>query len=70
MYLGEDQLGTARERLAQLQQEHRDLDSAIGRLQEGPYVDQLQIRRLKKRKLYLKDEIKRLESGLIPDMDA
>jgi hypothetical protein len=70
MYLGDDQAGSVRGRLAQLRQEHRDLDGAIERLQEGPYVDQLQIRRLKKRKLYLKDAIKRLESGLIPDMDA
>jgi hypothetical protein len=37
---------------------------------EGPYVDQLQVRRLKKRKLWLKDVIARLESELIPDLDA
>ena len=53
-----------------MRQEHRDLDSVIARLEEGPYIDQLQVRRLKKRKLYLRDTIKRLESGLIPDLDA
>jgi len=70
MYLGDDQHVNIRERLVQLRQEHRDLDAAIERLEEGPYVDQLQVRRMKKRKLYLRDTIKRLESGLIPDLDA
>ncbi len=59
-----------RMRLAELRVEHRDLDDIIGRLLEGPYVDQLQVRRLKKRKLLLKDTIARLESALIPDLDA
>ena len=59
-----------RKRLAELRVEHRDLDDAIARLMEGPYVDQLQVRRLKKRKLMLKDFIARLESELIPDLDA
>jgi hypothetical protein len=57
-------------RLAELRVEHRDLDEVIARLLEGPYVDQLQVRRMKKRKLMLKDIIARLESGLIPDLDA
>ncbi len=57
-------------RLAELRVEHRDLDDVIARLLEGPYVDQLQIRRMKKRKLMLKDVISRLESALIPDLDA
>ena len=59
-----------RTQLAELRVEHRDLDDVIARLMEGPYVDQLQVRRLKKRKLWLKDVIARLESELIPDLDA
>jgi len=59
-----------RKRLEALRVEHRDLDDVIARMSEGPYVDQLQVRRLKKRKLMLKDHIARLESRLIPDLDA
>lgn len=58
------------ERLRELRVSHRDLDYLIDRLQEDPLVDQLRIRRLKKRKLLLKDMITTLESELIPDMDA
>ena len=58
------------ERLRELRVSHRDLDYLIDRLQEDPMVDQLRIRRLKKRKLLLKDMIAVLESELIPDMDA
>lgn len=57
-------------RLEALRLEHRDLDDAISHMQAGPYVDQLQLRRLKKRKLQLKDFIARLESARIPDLDA
>ncbi|HEB80513.1 MAG TPA: DUF465 domain-containing protein, partial [Chromatiales bacterium] len=53
-------------RLGELRVEHRDLDDAIARLSSDPLVDQLQLRRLKKRKLLLKDLISRLESRLIP----
>lgn len=56
--------------LAELKLEHRALDEAITRLQRDPAADDLQIRRLKKRKLMLKDAISRLESKLIPDLDA
>ncbi len=56
--------------LAELKLEHRALDEAIPRLQRDPAADDLQIRRLKKRKLLLKDAIARLESKLIPDLDA
>lgn len=61
---------TIRNQLAVLRQEHRDLDDAIMRLSDGPFVNQLQLQRLKKRKLQLKDFIARLESRLIPDLDA
>jgi hypothetical protein len=58
------------ERLRELRVSHRDLDYLIDRLQEDPMVDQLRIRRLKKRRLLLKDMITALESEMIPDMDA
>ncbi len=57
-------------RLHELRSEHRDLDSVIFRLSEQGPVDQLQVVRLKKRKLLLKDEIAWLESHLIPDSIA
>jgi hypothetical protein len=59
-----------RKRLAELRAEHRELHEAIERLSEGPYVDQITLRRLKKRKLIVKDMIAKLESDLIPDIDA
>ena len=59
-----------REALAQLKQEHRDLDAAIGVLEQTVRVDQLQIKRLKKKKLSLKDEIARAEDELFPDIIA
>lgn len=59
-----------KDRLVALRLEHRDLDDVIARVVErGPY-DQLQIRRLKKRKLMLKDQIAQLESELLPDIIA
>jgi hypothetical protein len=58
------------ERLRQLRIEHRDLDDVINRLQLDLYIDQVQLRRLKRRKLLLKDQISRLESQLIPDLNA
>lgn len=59
-----------RRRLEDLRVEHRDLNDVIDRLSEQTYVDQLQLRRMKKRRLLLKDTIARLESMLIPDIDA
>jgi hypothetical protein len=56
--------------LGELREEHRDLDLAINRMAMDSWQDQLQLRRLKKRKLKLKDWIARLESKLIPDIDA
>lgn len=58
------------QRLRELRIEHRDLDDVICRLSMDIYVDELQLRRLKKRKLLLKDQILRLESELIPDLNA
>ena len=58
------------EKLHQLRLEHSDLNDIIALLQEQTVVDQLQLRRLKKRKLLIKDIITRLESKLIPDWDA
>lgn len=57
-------------RVELLRQEHRDLDSAIEALRDRPVADQLQLARLKKRKLRLKDEIAQLEDDLIPDIIA
>ncbi len=54
-------------RLHELRSEHRDLDTVIARLAEQGSLDQIQVQRLKKRKLMLKDEIAWLENRLIPD---
>lgn len=58
------------QRLVELRLEHRDLDLAIVRLQADIQADELAVKRLKKRKLQLKDQIARLESDLIPDEPA
>lgn len=58
------------QKLEELRVEHRDLDDIIQRLTLDPLVDQLQLRRMKKRKLSLKDMISKLESKLIPDIEA
>jgi len=58
------------ERIAQLEVEHGDLNDIIARLSETPTQDQLQLRRLKKRKLFLKDLMARLRERLIPDILA
>jgi len=58
------------ERIKQLRVEHRDLDQVIARLVNDPQVDQLMLKRLKKRKLMLKDMITELESARIPDLNA
>ncbi len=57
-------------RIFTLQQEHRDLDQAIAVLNAQPARDQLQLQRLKKKKLQLKDDITRLKRDLIPDLNA
>lgn len=58
------------QKLVELRQEHRDLDEAISRLSQESWQDQLMLRRMKKRKLKIKDWIDHLESLLIPDLDA
>jgi hypothetical protein len=58
------------EKLRQLRIEHRDLDEVIARLSMDIHVDEVQIKRLKKRKLLLKDQIERLGSQFIPDLNA
>ncbi len=57
-------------RLHTLELEHHDLDDIIDRLAADPAQDQLQLRRLKKRKLVLKDQIQKLRTRLIPDLTA
>jgi hypothetical protein len=59
-----------RTKLAALMVEHRDLDDVIARLAEHAPFDQLQLQRLKKRKLALKDQISKIESELLPDIIA
>ena len=59
-----------RRRISELQIEHRDLDDIVTRLANSPGQDQLQLQRLKKRKLLLKDQIRHLERQLTPDIPA
>jgi hypothetical protein len=59
-----------RGKLAELKLEHRDLDEIIAQMAADLGVDDLQLRRLKKRKLMIKDHIAKLESQLIPDLNA
>jgi hypothetical protein len=59
-----------RSQLARLRQEHRDLDAAIEAMQSSPASDILQVQRLKKRKLVLRDRITHIEDQLTPDIIA
>jgi len=68
--MDEVEIEQLRQRLAQLKSEHRDLDDVIAQIAENAPFDQIQITRLKKRKLLLKDQILRLESKLLPDIIA
>jgi len=65
-----DNKAEVKQLLGELREEHRDLDAAIERMVQDPWQDQLRLRRMKKRKLKLKDWISQLESNLIPDLDA
>lgn len=68
--LDRNEIDTIEARLAELKLEHRDLDDIIHRLMETPVLDQLQLQRLKKRKLLVKDQITMLERQLTPDIRA
>ena len=68
--LTEDEVVAIRERVVVLRIEHRDLDEVIARLSEDPVQDELQLTRLKRRKLLLKDHIAMLERQLVPDVRA
>ena len=57
-------------RISELNVEHRDLDRAIEALEANPLYDELQLKRLKKRKLMLKDQIFMLQRQLVPDIPA
>lgn len=57
-------------RISELTLEHKDLDDALNLMKEKPFIDELQLRRIKVRKLKLKDEIELLQSKLIPDIEA
>jgi hypothetical protein len=65
-----DQDAVLRVRIARLRQEHQDLDAAVHALEQSQHLDQIQIARLKKKKLVLRDEIKLLEDQLTPDIIA
>ena len=61
---------TLRANLAKLNEEHRDLDAAISALMKSGTADLLQLSRLKKRKLLLKDQISQIEDSFLPDIIA
>tara|TARA_B100000676_G_scaffold237035_1_gene237052 strand:- start:407 stop:613 length:207 start_codon:yes stop_codon:yes gene_type:complete len=65
-----DELKSVQRRLLELQSEHRILDHEVAELSLKPESDQLHLKRLKMRKLRLKDQIAQLKSSLIPDLDA
>ncbi len=68
--LTDEEKAEIRSRLHELEREHHDLDDVIGRLARDPAQDRIQLQRLKKRKLVLKDQIQRLRARLIPDIIA
>ncbi len=68
--LTDEEIEEVEARVEVLRIEHRDLDDAIATLQEQAFIDPMQMRRMKKRKLFIKDMINKLESMLIPDMPA
>ena len=69
-YQDDEEQTAIRDRLEELRVEHRDLDDVIDRLVHDPDLDQIRLSRMKKRKLLLKDMMAKLESRLIPDLNA
>ena len=70
MGIDETNIERLQQKLAALKTEHRDLDDVISRISESAPFDQIQVKRLKKRKLMLKDQIAQIESQLLPDIIA
>ena len=68
--MSEESKDDLNEKLGQLRSEHRDLDDILKRMSDDHSINDLQLKRMKKRKLYLKDAITRLETELLPDMRA
>jgi hypothetical protein len=68
--LSAEEIEVLQAELARLREEHRDLDSAIDALERLGAINQIQVQRLKKRKLYLRDRISHLEDQLTPDIIA
>lgn len=68
--LDEEEVEAIKRKIKELEVEHRDLDEIIGRLSGDAMQDEIQLKRLKKRKLYLKDHITVLERRLVPDIPA
>jgi len=68
--MSDEEADALRRRIEDLKIEHRDLDEIIDRLSRDNSSDELQLRRLKKRKLHIKDMIARLQSALVPDLEA
>lgn len=70
MELTTEETEAVRRKIEILKIEHRDLDEVIDRLAHDPELDELQLRRLKRRKLLLKDQITLLQKQLVPDIPA
>jgi hypothetical protein len=68
--LTDEELFSLNARIAALETEHRDLDCALRHLEETGYPDELGLKRLKKRKLQMKDEIAKLKMMMVPDEPA
>ena len=68
--MGAEPVKTLKDRITELKSEHRTLDGQLQAIADDPSVDDLQVRRLKKRKLFLKDSIAHLESQLLADATA